>query len=600
MMRTFCCGSRGVFVALLAGLAFVVSASAQVDAEKGRPETPTPAGTSKPAEPAETIADPAIRRKAVDRLIEHYVEMYGKHLKSRDWMARAMAVIGLSPIDDPRTTEMLFEVMDADTLPLVRVYAWEALHSRLGSLDEDQRQRWVQAGRTLLGKDQLRGDLRVGLVRAVAAAGPTDENHQLFRHLFQKTNSMDSSDIRTLEAMRDVLGQWRDRRLIADLIGVMENLDCVFRAEFVLRGLPWSVPMATSFSKEGTEVLCRKVQTSWREALEGADEDWFEPVAMEAYDGPSEIMPAAEQIADPGDPRWRKALELTRFTLDHLDVALAVDSTGSMMPVVRWIQRDVTKLMRAFCLISYEPRLSIIFYRDHGDAYVVKPFPFTSNAGLLSRAIGGIKAKGGGDEPEAVYEALGTALTKQKWSSGHYARRIVVIVGDAPPHQSTMGDIEKMVTAAAKQNFRFFCLKVRSKYTAGDVSALDRIAEWGKGRSLWADFQGEFPELEYADMAGRDPRVTKVMAWEPPSHFGQVAGPAPRDGPYRQLVREIVRTAIPKAYRDKTEPFVDTLLEYLETYVPEKRQPFAPWEEEKRGPGPGRRKREKPFDPQER
>jgi len=587
-VRMTCRATRRTFRAVFAALVFAACAS--------------PAEAAESAGAERSIKDPSVRRKAVDQLVEHYLEMYGEHLKSRDWMARAMAVIGLAQIDDPRITERLFTVLDKDKLPLVRVYAWEALHSRLGSLDGEQRKRWVQTGKTLLAKGLLRGDLRVGLIRAVAPDGPTDENRQLFRHLFSKTNSMDSSDMRTLAAMREVLARWRDRALIADLVGVMSNLDCVFRAEYVLGDLPWAVgERANSFSKEGTAAACSRSQDLWSKALDGAGEGGFTPEPIDPYNGPSLVIPAAEEIADPGDPKWRKELELTRFTLDHLDVTLAVDSTGSMLPVIRWVQRDVTKLMRAFYLISYEPRLAIVFYRDHGDAYVVKPFPFTSNADALSRAIRGIDAKGGADQPEAVYDALVTALTKQKWSSSHYARRIVVVVGDAPPHPDTMGDIEKMVRAAAEKNFNFFCLKVRDRFTAGDLKDFDRIAEWGKGQSLWAEFRDErFPDLESLDVAGRGRRVTKVLAWQAPRFFGEVAEPTPPDGPYRQLVREIVRTAIPKGYRDKTKPFVDTLLEHLETYVPEQRQPFAPWEEE--GPGPGKRRRERtePFDPQAR
>jgi Mg-chelatase subunit ChlD len=555
---------------------------------------------------ATSIKDPAVRQKAVDQLVEHYLEMYGKHLKSRDWMARAMAVIGLARVDDPRITDRLFEVLDGDKLPLVRVYAWEAVHSRLGSLNEEQRGRWVRTGKTLLAKGLLRGDLRVGLIRAVAPAGPTDANRQLFRGLFEKTNSMDSSDMRTLAAMREVLSQWRDRALIADLVGTMGQLDCVFRAEYLLADLPWAVrEKSRSFANEGTEVLCSKVQDLWMKALKGARENRFKPERIDPYNGPSLVIPAAEKVADPGDARWRKDLELTRFTLDHLDVTLAVDSTGSMMPVIRFVQRDLAKLMRAFYLISYEPRLGIVFYRDHGDAYVVKPFPLTSNAKALSQAIRDIDAKGGADLPEAVYEALLVALTKQKWSSGHYARRIVVVMGDAPPHENTMEKIEKMVTAAAEKNFRVFCVKVRGRYTAGDMSAFDRIAEWGKGKSLWAEFRDErFLLFESLDVAGRDLRTRKALAREVLPEFWQVASPPPSDDPYRKLVREIVRTAIPKSYEDKTDPFVDTLLEYLEMHVPERRQPVAPLEDKKddskRIKKPDWRAGRETFDPQKR
>ena len=148
-MRVTCRTVRRVSLAFVAALVLAVCAWAAEPAARG--------GAAK------SIKDPVARQKAIDQLVEHYLEMYGKHLKSRDWMARAMAVIGLARVDDPRITARLFEVLDGDKLPLVRVYAWEAVHSRLGSLDEEQRGRWVRTGRTLLAKGLLRGDLRVGL-----------------------------------------------------------------------------------------------------------------------------------------------------------------------------------------------------------------------------------------------------------------------------------------------------------------------------------------------------------------------------------------------------------------------------------------------------
>ncbi|MCX5654495.1 MAG: VWA domain-containing protein [Planctomycetota bacterium] len=584
-------------------------ASAQPEAPEAVPgadslpaDVPSPADAAPTPGAAPTVPLTPVMREAVERLVVHYLDMYGKHLKSDDWMARAMAVIGLAQIDDPRITQVLFEVLDTDKLPLVRVYAWEALHSRLKSLDADQRGRWLEAGQSLLAKGHLRGDLRAGLVRAVAPAGPTDENRRLFRGLFAETNSMDSSDMRTLLAMRQVLAQWCDRALITDLVGTMGQLNCVFRAEYVLGDLPWSVPVAAkTFAEEGTDALCLRTHGLWKEALAKAPDEAFKPRPVEPYTGPSPVLPAAQAIANPGDPKWRKELELTRFTLDHLDVTLAVDSTGSMTSVIRWIQRDVTKLMRAFYLISYEPRLSMVFYRDHGDAYVTKAVPFTSNADVLSRAIRGIEAKGGGDLPEAVYDALVTALSKQIWSSGQYAQRIVVVIGDAPPHPQTMTDIQKMVVTAAEKQFQFFCLKVRSRYTAGTLTEFDQIADWGKGQSFWAEFRNEmFPELESLDVAGRDFRGAQAKTWRSSTFFGEVAQPTPSDGPYRQLVQAIVRTAIPPSYRDKTGPFVNTLLEYLETPVPERRQPFAPYKPEKTGGTRKQHRVDAPFDPQAR
>jgi len=603
-------GRYVLFPALLVSAALVLAGPVRAQ-DVGDPAAPDGAEpAAEPAEPtarAPAITDPAVRDEAIERLIGHYLETYGKQLKSPDWMARAMGVVGLSRVDDPRFTTMLLETLDGDKLPVVRVFAWEALHSRLGSLSPEQRAHWLTTGKTLLAKGYLRGDLQAGLLRAVIPEGPTDENRKLFRYLFEHTNSMDSSDRRTLDAMRDALGVWRNRTLISELIGVMDQLHCVFRAQYVLGYTRLNAfANAETLAKEGTQAMAAKIKEAWQKTFDGAGEDIFQGEEPEPYNGPSLVMPAAERIDDPGDPKWRKDLELTRFTLDHLDVALAVDSTGSMTTVIRWVQRDVTKLMRAFHLISYEPRLSVIFYRDLGDAYIVKPYPFTANADALAKAIKGVEAKGGGDEPEAVYEALMTAVTKQKWSSGDFARRVVVLVGDAPPHKESMAAVEKLVTKAAGEAFHFFCLKVRGKYTAGNLGEFDQIAEWGKGASFWAEFYDDpFPDLEQAGAVPVRNRVGILVAsgkmYHAPLFFDAIAEATRRDGPCHQLMQQIVRTAVPKVYDDKVEPFVNTMLEFLEQYIPEKRQAFGPLDDPPLNPrGPRRRDPEKPFDPQAR
>jgi len=165
-----------------------------------------------------------------------------------------------------------------------------------------------------------------------------------------------------------------------------------------------------------------------------------------------------------------------------------------------------------------------------------------------------------------------------------------------------MADLEKLVTAAAKNQFQFFCLKVRGKYTAASLTHFDKIAEWGNGEAIWAEFYDDrFPEIEYPDLVKRGKRPRIARTWDAQQALAGVADPAPRDDPCRQLVREIVRTAIPKVYRYKTAPFVDTLLEYLEKYVPEQRQSFGPVEEVPEHPHKHHKRRdEKPFDPQAR
>jgi hypothetical protein len=51
-------------------------------------------------------------------------------------------------------------------------------------------------------------------------------------------------------------------------------------------------------------------------------------------------------------------------------------------------------------------------------------------------------ARGGGDWPESVNEALHEGITKLSWTQGPEVSRIVFLVGDAPPHMDYAQDVK--------------------------------------------------------------------------------------------------------------------------------------------------------------
>jgi Mg-chelatase subunit ChlD len=78
-------------------------------------------------------------------------------------------------------------------------------------------------------------------------------------------------------------------------------------------------------------------------------------------------------------------------------------------------------------------RISIVTYKDRGDEFVVKGMPLTGNIADVKSYLSRIEAGGGGDQPEAVDEGL-------RWSSQQNqfrpaARKVILIFGDAPPHE---------------------------------------------------------------------------------------------------------------------------------------------------------------------
>src|SRR5690606_38849055 len=75
-----------------------------------------------------------------------------------------------------------------------------------------------------------------------------------------------------------------------------------------------------------------------------------------------------------------------------------------------------------------------VAYRDRGDSYVIKPFELTNDIQGIYGNLMKIEAEGGGDTEESVNEALDHAVRKLNWTTDDIAKRIIFLVGDAPPH----------------------------------------------------------------------------------------------------------------------------------------------------------------------
>jgi hypothetical protein len=79
-------------------------------------------------------------------------------------------------------------------------------------------------------------------------------------------------------------------------------------------------------------------------------------------------------------------------------------------------------------------RLSVNFYRDEGDEYVVKYYDFRDDIDDCVKILGEQSANGGGDWPEAVHTALGNVL-QHSWREN--AVKLCFFVLDAPPHEES-------------------------------------------------------------------------------------------------------------------------------------------------------------------
>lgn len=118
-----------------------------------------------------------------------------------------------------------------------------------------------------------------------------------------------------------------------------------------------------------------------------------------------------------------------------VEVAFVLDTTGSMSGLIENAKRKIWSI--ATSIVDANPdaevRMALVAYRDIGDEYVTKKFDLTTDIQGLYAELLKFRAQGGGDWPESVNEALDVAVTKLNWSQEKHVRRIVFLVGDAPP-----------------------------------------------------------------------------------------------------------------------------------------------------------------------
>jgi Mg-chelatase subunit ChlD len=120
----------------------------------------------------------------------------------------------------------------------------------------------------------------------------------------------------------------------------------------------------------------------------------------------------------------------------RVDLMFVVDTTGSMADELEYLKtelRDVVERVRDRQGQELDIRVSVNFYRDHGDDYVIRDFPFTSDLATIESQIEQQAAGGGGDFPEAVDEALVDGIDDHRWSESARARMLFLVL-DAPPH----------------------------------------------------------------------------------------------------------------------------------------------------------------------
>ena len=128
------------------------------------------------------------------------------------------------------------------------------------------------------------------------------------------------------------------------------------------------------------------------------------------------------------------------ITAGAIDLVFCIDTTGSMDDDIQQVKDQAAMIINTLAAQTSDFRIGLVGFRDFGsdppDDPIFQDYPFTSDVNAIIANINSLTADGGGDDPEAVYEALLRAMdnvTLGPWRNG--VGKIIILMGDAPPHE---------------------------------------------------------------------------------------------------------------------------------------------------------------------
>lgn len=165
-----------------------------------------------------------------------------------------------------------------------------------------------------------------------------------------------------------------------------------------------------------------------------------------------------------------------------LEIVFVFDSTGSMTQTILDTKRTIVLMLDVLRTLVPGARIGLVTFRDEGrnEEYLVRQVPLDLDYWRASNFVQFVVAEGGGDTPEDVRAGL-TAAFAQRWQPT--ARRVVVLAGDAPPHNRDFRDLLHEVRRFAGDRRSYVHALITNPERAGKVTEemFTEIAEAGRG-----------------------------------------------------------------------------------------------------------------------
>jgi Mg-chelatase subunit ChlD len=173
----------------------------------------------------------------------------------------------------------------------------------------------------------------------------------------------------------------------------------------------------------------------------------------------------------------------------RLDVVFLIDATGSMGDEIDKLKRSMRAVADRIARLPSKPDLcfGLVAYRDRGDAFFVRGADFSNDLDAFQGVLAQLQAGGGGDYPEALNEALHTAVHRLSWR-GEGTARLVVLLADAPPHLDYGGpQYDQDLRAALARGIKILAVGASGLDPQGEY-VLRQMAQFTGGRFVFLTY----------------------------------------------------------------------------------------------------------------
>jgi len=248
-----------------------------------------------------------------------------------------------------------------------------------------------------------------------------------------------------------------------------------------------------------------------------------------------------------------------------LDVAITIDSTGSMQRAIDAARDAVEDIVEVLQGIAPKFRLGLSHYRDFGDMADGAELltPLSPKVDLVRERLSKLIAMGGGDAPERVEKGMEQAiLPHMGWRAE--SNKVLVIIGDAPPHPDAQA---RAVQLARQAHENPADLRIDNRPVTGRRKAVRPfiVSAIAVGSAPKAAFE------EIAAAGGGKCAVLNLGAARAGPRGGLPGGPGagpagPREDKTedasREVVGHILTLAFGSRFQDQIEDFVTLYYEW--------------------------------------